>query len=181
MLLAGRVGSPATIERGKPAPGIVGTTLDGAPFDLADLRGKPVIVNFWGPSCVPCRDEFPLFLAKLDEHAADGLTIVGVLMYDAPTPALDFIREFGATWTTVDDPTGELRAAYRAAARPQSYFIDTDGILRGYQVGEIKADGFEQKYALIRPGAPTGSAAPTAPAAPTASTGSAAPTPPTGT
>lgn len=139
------------IERGKPAPGIVGTTLEGTAFDLADLRGKPVIVNFWGPSCVPCRDEFPLFLAKLDEHAADGLTIVGVLMFDAPAPALDFIREFGATWTTVDDPTGEIRAAYRAVARPQSYFIDADGIVRAIQVGEVTAGRFEQQYALIRP------------------------------
>jgi cytochrome c biogenesis protein CcmG/thiol:disulfide interchange protein DsbE len=127
-----------------------------------------VIVNFWGPSCVPCRDEFPLFLAKLDEHAADGLTIVGVLMFDAPAPALDFIREFGATWATVDDPTGEIRSAYRAVARPQSYFIDADGILRAIQVGEVTADRFEQQYALIRPRAPTASAAPTGSAVPTA-------------
>jgi len=168
VLLAGRVGSPALIERGKPAPGIVGTTLEGAPFDLADLRGKPVIVNFWGPSCVPCRDEFPLFLSKLDEHASDGLTIVGVLMHDPPAPALDFIREFGATWTTVDDPSGEIRAAYRAVARPQSYFIDADGIVRAIQVGEVTGDRFEQQYALIRPGAPTGSAVATGSAAPAA-------------
>ena len=159
------------IEPGKPAPAIVGTTLDGGTFDLASLRGRPVIVNFWGPSCVPCRDEFPLFLSKLDEHAADGLTIVGVLMHDAPAPALDFIREFGATWTTVDDPTGEIRATYRATVRPLSYFIDGDGILRSIQLGEVTGDRFEEKYALIRPGAPTGSAAPTASAA-----GSAAPT-----
>ena len=148
------------IEPGKPAPAIVGTTLDGGTFDLASLRGRPVIVNFWGPSCVPCRDEFPLFLAKLDEHAGDGLTIVGVLMHDAPAPALDFIREFGATWTTVDDPTGEIRATYRATVRPLSYFIDADGILRTIQLGEVTADRFEQKYALIRPGAPMASDAP---------------------
>ena len=166
MLLAGRLDSPDLIERGQPAPGIVGTTLEGTAFDLEDLRGKPVIVNFWGPSCPPCRDEFPLFLSKLDEHAADGLTIVGILMGDAPAPALDFIREFGATWTTVHDPTGEIRAAYRAVARPQSYFIDGDGILRAIQVGEVTADRFERQYALIRPGAPTGSAAPMASVAP---------------
>jgi cytochrome c biogenesis protein CcmG/thiol:disulfide interchange protein DsbE len=161
------------IEPGKPAPGIVGTTLEGTAFDLADLRGRPVIVNFWGPSCVPCRDEFPLFLAKLDEHAADDLTMVGVLMHDAPAPALDFIREFGATWSTVDDPTGEIRATYRATVRPLSYFIDADGILRAIQLGEVTADRFEQKYALIRPGAPTGSTTPAGFAA-----GSAAPTGP---
>jgi cytochrome c biogenesis protein CcmG, thiol:disulfide interchange protein DsbE len=156
VLLAPLIGSPDRssnlIERGQPAPRIVGTTLDGAAFDLADLRGRPVIINFWGPSCVPCRDEFPLFRAKLTEHAADGLTIVGVLMFDAPAPARDFIAEYAAPWVTVDDPDGTIRAAYRAVARPQSYFIDRDGILRDYQVGEITADRFEQQYALISGG-----------------------------
>jgi cytochrome c biogenesis protein CcmG, thiol:disulfide interchange protein DsbE len=173
VLLSGRIGSPDLVEPGEPAPAIVGTTLDGAAFALASLRGRPVIVNFWGPSCVPCRDEFPLFLAKLDEHAADRLTIVGVLMHDAPAPALDFIREFGATWETVDDPDGEIRAAYRATVRPLSYFIDADGTLRAIQLGEVKAEGFEQKYALIRPGAPPGSERPPGSAAPSGSAPSA--------
>lgn len=141
------------IARGQPAPAIVATTLDGAAFDLASLRGRPVIVNFWGPSCVPCRDEFPLFKAKLDEHAADGLAIVGVLMYDPPAPAQDFIATYGATWPTVDDPSGAIRTAYRAVARPQSYFIDRDGILRGIQVGQVTDAEFERQYALIAGGA----------------------------
>jgi thiol-disulfide isomerase/thioredoxin len=163
VLVAPHVGGPegtsstGLIDEGEPAPAIIGTTLEGAPFDLAALRGKPVIVNFWGPSCVPCRDEFPLFIRKLDEHAADGLTIVGVLMADPPAPALDFMREYGATWSTVNDPAGELRAAYRVALRPLSFFIDPEGILRAIQVGEVTEDPFEQKYALIRPGAPAGS------------------------
>jgi cytochrome c biogenesis protein CcmG/thiol:disulfide interchange protein DsbE len=108
-----------------------------------------VIVNFWGPSCEPCKDEFPLFLAKLSEHRPDGLVIIGILMYDAPGPARDFIRDFGATWPTVDDPGGEIRNAYRVAARPQSYFIDREGILRGIQVGELTDAEFERQYAQI--------------------------------
>lgn len=141
---------PPPITRGEPAPAIVGTTLDGEAFDLASLRGRPVIVNFWGPSCIPCRDEFPLLSAKLLEHGETGLAVVGVLMYDAPAPARDFIRDYGASWPTVDDPAGELRAAYRAVARPQSYFIDATGILRAIQVGELTEDVFERQFALIR-------------------------------
>lgn len=128
----------------------MGTTLAGARFDLAALRGRPVLVNFWGPSCVPCRDEFPLFKAKIEEHAGDGLAIVGVLMYDPPAPALDFIQQYGASWPTVDDPSGALRSAYRAVARPQSYFIDPGGILRAIQVGELTDCEFERQFALIR-------------------------------
>jgi cytochrome c biogenesis protein CcmG, thiol:disulfide interchange protein DsbE len=137
------------IARGQPVPEISGLTLDGAAFSLAALRGKPVIVNFWGPSCVPCRDEFPLFKTLLAAHAADGLTIVGVLMDDPPAPARDFIQEYGATWATVDDPDRAIRTAYRVAARPQSYFIDRDGILRSIQVGEMTQAEFDRQYAAI--------------------------------
>jgi cytochrome c biogenesis protein CcmG/thiol:disulfide interchange protein DsbE len=103
----------------------------------------------WGPSCVPCRDEFPLFLAKLAEHEADGLAIVGILMFDPPAPARDFVADFGATWPTIDDPDGTIRTAYRAVARPQSYFIDRDGILRELQIGELTDTDFERLYASI--------------------------------
>jgi cytochrome c biogenesis protein CcmG, thiol:disulfide interchange protein DsbE len=108
-----------------------------------------VLLNFWGPSCVPCRDEFPLFKDKLAEHADSGLAIVGVLMFDAPAPAQDFIEQYGATWPTVDDPTGSIRAAYRVAARPQTYFIDRAGILRSIQVGQLTDAEFERQYAVI--------------------------------
>jgi len=142
----------ALLAKGEPAPAVRGATLDGDAFDLADLRGRPVILNFWGPSCVPCRDEFPLFKAKLTEHAADGLAIVGILTFDAVAPARDFITEMGATWPTVDDPDGAIRTAYRVAARPQTYFIDADGILRAIQVGAVLEADFERQYATIAPG-----------------------------
>jgi cytochrome c biogenesis protein CcmG/thiol:disulfide interchange protein DsbE len=107
------------------------------------------VVNFWGPSCVPCRNEFPLFKAKLRAHADTGLAIVGVLMYDAPAPARDFIAAYGATWPNVDDPAGAIRTSYRVAARPQTYFIDGAGILRSIQVGEVTDAEFERQLALI--------------------------------
>ncbi len=108
-------------------------------------------MNFWGPSCVPCRSEFPLLKSKLAQHAADGLVVVGVLMIDQPDPARAFVREFGATWPTVLDPTETFRAAYRVVARPQSYFIDKAGVLQAIQIGEVAAVDFEQQYATIRP------------------------------
>ncbi|MBI2780787.1 MAG: TlpA family protein disulfide reductase [Chloroflexi bacterium] len=146
----GASGSPAgAIARGQPAPTVIGTTLDGAPFDLASLRGRPVLANFRGPSCVPCRDEVPLFNAKLVKHAGTGLAIVGGLMFDPTAPARDFIAEFRASWPTVGDPSGAIRAAYRVAARPQTYFIDRGGILRSIQVGELTDAEFERQYALI--------------------------------
>jgi cytochrome c biogenesis protein CcmG, thiol:disulfide interchange protein DsbE len=134
-----------------PAPAIVGTTLDGEPFDLTAYRGRPVIVNFWGPSCVPCRDEFPLLIAKAAEHAADGLAIVGVLTDDPPEPARRFAADYGATWPTVEDPDKALKTAYRVAGRPQTYFVDGNGIIRSIQIGEILEADFDRQYAQIAP------------------------------
>jgi cytochrome c biogenesis protein CcmG, thiol:disulfide interchange protein DsbE len=140
---------PSNIAAGQAAPDIAGTTLDGNPLRLADLRGHPVIVNFWGPSCVPCRSEFPLFKAKLAEHAADGLEVVGVLMFDTPTEARAFVAQFGATWPTVLDPDGQFRKAYQAVARPQTYFVDRTGVIRTIQIGEVVSADFERQYATI--------------------------------
>lgn len=143
--------SQARIERGQPVPDFTGQTLDGKPLSLADLRGRPVIVNFWGPSCIPCRDEFPLFKSKLGQHAAEGLAIIGVLMDDPPDPARKFVADLGATWPTVEDPNESIVKAYQVAARPQSYFVDRNGILRSIQVGELTDADFERQYALIAP------------------------------
>lgn len=134
---------------GNPAPAIVGTTLDGAAFDLASAAGKPVVINFWGPSCVPCRDEFPVLAAKAVEHAADGLTVVGVLTDDPVEPAREFAAQNGGVWPTVVDPAKAIKEAYRVAGRPQTYFVDRTGVIRAIQIGELTDADFERSYAKI--------------------------------
>lgn len=136
---------------GDPAPEIVGTTLDGAPFRLSDLQGRPVVLNFWGPSCIPCRAEFPLLVAKQAAYAADSLQIVGVLTLDPPEPARDFVAEYGATWPTVIDPDKAAKTAYRVVGRPQTYFVDAAGVIQSIQVGELTDADFDRQYAKIAP------------------------------
>lgn len=134
---------------GDKAPAVVGTTLDGSTFDLASFAGRPVVINFWGPSCVPCRDEFPLLEAKVAQHAADGLTVVGVLTDDPVDPARAFVTAYGGTWPTVIDPDKSIKTAYRVAARPQTYFVDGTGVIRAIQVGELTDADFERSFAKI--------------------------------
>jgi cytochrome c biogenesis protein CcmG/thiol:disulfide interchange protein DsbE len=151
LLLARQTQPEARASEGSPAPAIVGTTLDGAAFDLATLAGRPVVINFWGPSCVPCRDEFPLLEAKVAQHAPEGFTVVGVLTDDPVEPARDFVATYKAGWATVVDPDKAIKAAYRVAARPQTYFVDRTGIIRKIQIGELTDVDFERQYALIAP------------------------------
>lgn len=146
----GPVRPTETIDVGREAPAFSGTTLDGSAVSLAELRGRPVIVNFWGPSCEPCVREFPLLKAKLEAHGPNDLAIVGVLMDDPPDLARAFEERYGATWPTVVDPGEAIVGSYRVVARPQSYFIDRAGILRAIQIGEILEVDFERQYAKIR-------------------------------
>jgi cytochrome c biogenesis protein CcmG, thiol:disulfide interchange protein DsbE len=140
------------IELGKAAPNITGTTLDGKAFDLASLRGHPVLVNFWGPSCVPCRDETPLLAMLAARHAADGFIVVGVLTDDPIEPARQFAAAYGASWPTVIDPGAVLKAAYHVVGRPQSFYVDRNGIYRDFQIGPVTEADFERKYATISGG-----------------------------
>ena len=65
-------------EVGEPAPALSVPQLDGHGFDLAALRGKVVIVNFWATWCAPCRDEMPEFTRIQQELAAKGVQFVGI-------------------------------------------------------------------------------------------------------
>ena len=145
-------GSTSPIALGSAVPNVSGTTLTGGSIDLASLRGRPVVINFWGPSCVPCRTEFPLLAAKATEHAPAGLVIVGVLTDDPVEPARAFAADYGATWETVIDPGGALKATYRVLGRPQTYFVDRAGILRSIAVGELTDADFESRFAAIAGG-----------------------------
>jgi peroxiredoxin len=92
-----------------------------------------------------------LLIAKQAEYAEDGLQIIGVLTDDPVEPARRFVDDYGATWPTVEDPDRALKASYRVAGRPQTYFIDGDGIVRSIQIGEIRETDFDRQYAAIAP------------------------------
>jgi cytochrome c biogenesis protein CcmG, thiol:disulfide interchange protein DsbE len=152
VIAPGAPSGSAGIQLGKAAPNIMGTTLDGKAFDLASLRGHPVLVNFWGPSCIPCREETPLLATLAARHAADGFVVVGVLADDPIEPARQFAAAYGATWPTVIDPGAVLKAAYHVVGRPQSFYVDRSGIYREFQIGPVTEADFERKYAAISGG-----------------------------
>jgi cytochrome c biogenesis protein CcmG/thiol:disulfide interchange protein DsbE len=139
--------SPTAI--GAQAPQFSVTDLDGNPIDLAALRGRPVIVNFWASWCVPCVDEFPILRDVHDRHAADGLVVVGIVYQDRSQAAAAFMDRHDATWAAAADPDGQVAEAYGVLGPPETYLIGRDGKIAARALGQFTAAWLDTKVAAI--------------------------------
>lgn len=144
------IGSPPPVARiGAPAPDFALADLEGNPLNLADLRGRPVVLNFWASWCADCLEEFPLFSAALDRHAGSGLAVVGIVFRDRSEAALEFVVRMGAGWPVAMDPGEVVATRYAIYGPPATFFIDRDGVLVGRQIGPIDAATLDRRLAEI--------------------------------
>jgi cytochrome c biogenesis protein CcmG, thiol:disulfide interchange protein DsbE len=128
--LAAAAPACAAPENGQAAPPLVVTGFDGDAFDLARLRGKVVLVNYWATWCVPCRKEMPTLDAFYRRYHAQGLEMIGI--------SIDFVRDLEKTRRmakTVSYPaahTGGItdNGFGTPEGVPVTYVIDADGIVR---------------------------------------------------
>ncbi len=138
---------PATV--GSVAPAFALADLDGNPVRLEDLRGRPVVLNFWASWCGPCVEEFPLLREAADRHAGDDLAIVGIVYQDRSEAARDFMARNGGIWPAVMDPGDRVAAAYGILGPPETFFIGRDGTIVARQIGQFSATSLQEKVAAI--------------------------------
>jgi cytochrome c biogenesis protein CcmG, thiol:disulfide interchange protein DsbE len=138
-----------TYPPGTPTKALRLPGLDGPEVDLAALRGRPVVVNFWATWCPPCVHEFPLLRAAAAAHKADRLAVVGVLTGDRPGPARDFVRAQRATWPVALDPEATTATAWGAVGLPHTWFVRPDGTLASHQLGELTKASLDRQLAEI--------------------------------
>jgi cytochrome c biogenesis protein CcmG/thiol:disulfide interchange protein DsbE len=129
---------------GTQAPDFAVADLDGNPVRLADLRGRPVIVNFWASWCGPCVDEFPVLQEAAREHGPDGLAIVGIVFRDNSEAARSFMSRIGASWPAAMDPGEDIAERYGIFGPPESFFIDADGMVVARQIGPLSRSDMER-------------------------------------
>ena len=147
LFVRGPSASPTTI--GSVAPDFSLVDLDGNTVHLADLRGKPVIVNFWASWCGPCVDEFPLLQATAEEHADDGLVVLGIVYQDRSEAARAFMQQNGGTWQALMDPDDRVARAYNIFGPPETYFVGRDGTIVARHIGQLTAASLDAKVAAI--------------------------------
>ncbi len=149
VLLVSRDAGGRGASIGTEAPDFALADLDGNPVRLSDLRGRPVIVNFWASWCGPCVDEFPILQDAAARHAADGLAMVGIVFRDNSEAARGFMTRMGATWPAAMDPGEDIAERYGIFGPPETFFIDADGIVVARQIGPLSRSDMERHLSGI--------------------------------
>jgi cytochrome c biogenesis protein CcmG/thiol:disulfide interchange protein DsbE len=103
---------------------------------LAQLRGRPVLVNFWASWCVPCRKEMPVLEAAY-RRIHGRVAFLGVDTNDTRGAALSFLRQTGVTYPSVYDPHGTAAITYGLFGLPTTVFVAPNGRMIERHVGEL--------------------------------------------
>jgi cytochrome c biogenesis protein CcmG/thiol:disulfide interchange protein DsbE len=129
-------------KAGEPAPTFTLQRLDrDTVLDLASLRGKPVVLNFWASWCIPCKREAGVLEQSWQRYRTRGLTIVGIDANDADADARRFMRAHDITYPVVRDPNGSIAAdSYNVADLPMTFFVDRRGRLVGTPIRGAVSD-----------------------------------------
>jgi cytochrome c biogenesis protein CcmG, thiol:disulfide interchange protein DsbE len=137
---------------GEPAPALVVPQVGGGVIDLANLRGKPVWVNFMGTYCPPCRDEFPLMNGFAARYADTGVVILAIDVKEDEGTIAAFAEQLGATFPLGLDAEGSAADRWDAVALPVHFWVDKDGIIRDGALGGIGPDIMARGLGSILPG-----------------------------
>ncbi len=133
--LAQARGNTSTLNL-QPAPDFTVPLYSGGTgqFTLSDHLGQPVVLNFWGSWCPPCRAEFPALQAIADQYSDGEVVVFGVDVQDTEADAREFLEEQNTSFPTGPDLTGEITLSYTITNMPTTFFITRDGeILKKWQ------------------------------------------------
>ena len=155
-----------------PAPGLsLDVLTDGRPgpltapwrraagdgrVDLRELRGTPVVVNFWASWCIPCREEAPLLERRWRRARGQDVLFVGLNMQDVRGDAREFLRRFGQTFPNVKDPTNATARGWGVSGLPETFFVSRRGDVVGHVIGVVSEQQLEDGIAAAVAGRPRG-------------------------
>ncbi len=133
------------------APDFTLETVDGGTVALSDLRGHPVVLNFWATWCPPCRAEMPELQAAYDLYSSGGLVVLGVNQGETQAQVQAYRQELGLTFPIALDRQYQASERYAVNSLPTTFFIDREGIIRTIVVGQMNAALLKENLKNIYP------------------------------
>ncbi|MFD0670466.1 redoxin domain-containing protein [Cohnella sp. GCM10027633] len=127
--------SSSALAEGDKPPGFKLADLDNVAHDWKDYEGKPVILNFWGTFCPPCRDEMPALQQQYEKWNGQGLELVGINLSEDAITVERFASAVGAKFPILLDKDKKTERAFGLKQYPTTYFIGADGVIQDVVVG----------------------------------------------
>jgi cytochrome c biogenesis protein CcmG/thiol:disulfide interchange protein DsbE len=128
-------------------PDTVPALADGK-LRLTELRGRPVVLNFWASWCLPCRDEAPILHASALRHRGE-VVFVGIDVRDLSSDARSFLRRYKVNYVSVRDRGDGTWTDYGLTGVPETYYIDAQGRAVAHTPGAVSERTLEQGIAAI--------------------------------
>ena len=136
------------------APAFKGDTFHHGPFDLSRHEGKPVVINFWFPSCPPCRAEIPNFEHAYQTWGAPGkdqIVFIGVqaVGFDTAADGIEFLGKMKASYPAIPDVGSAIHLAYQITSAPTTFFLDSDHNVLSVHQGYIRHTQLQDMLAQL--------------------------------
>lgn len=125
-----------------PAPGFTGKTLSGTALNLADYKGKVVLLDFWASWCGPCKKEFPFLMQLREKTRNQPFEIITINVDTDVKKMMGFLKDQKRkpNFPVVMDPAGKLPEMYGVEGMPTTVLIDANGIIRYRHTGFVDSD-----------------------------------------
>ena len=129
-----------TLEIGSDIPDFTVTTFSGEAYQVSQLRGKIILLNFWSSWCASCDEEGAALEEVWQEVKDDGeIVFLGVNYVDTEKDSLAFLERYGITFPNGPDMGSRISRMFKVEAVPESYIIGRDGRLVAIQIGPFQS------------------------------------------